>query len=453
MQSINPATGLKLRSYKELTLSQTDNGIKKSHRAFEQWRRLSIESRGARMKAAAVVLRKNKEHYARLMANEMGKPVSQGWGEIEKCAWVCEFYADQAKKYLAPQSVKTDAKKSYVAFEPLGVILAVMPWNFPFWQVFRCAAPTLMAGNTIVLKHASNVSGCALAIDEVFKKAGFPDGVFKTLLIPTEKVAFAIEHPLVQAVTLTGSTGAGQAIASRAGSVIKKCVLELGGSDAYIVLKDADLGKAAATCVASRFINGGQSCVSAKRFIVVRPLLKEFERRFVDGAGRQRMGSPLDETTTLGPLARRDLRDSLHVQVQKSVKKGARLLLGGEIPDGPGAFYPPTVLTHVRKGMPAYDEEFFGPVASIIAVADEKEAIAVANDTVFGLGAAVFSRNVKRAEHLAAHELQAGCCFVNDLVKSDPRLPFGGIKQSGYGRELSNFGMYEFMNIKTVSVS
>jgi len=374
----------------------------------------------------------------------------QGRNEIDKCAWSCDFYAQEAKSYLAPQLIKTEASKSFVSFEPLGIVLAVMPWNFPFWQVFRCAAPTLMAGNAVVLKHASNVCGCALAIEDIFKQAGLPVGLFTTLLISSQKVERLIQHPLVQAITLTGSTGAGQAIASKAGAVIKKTVLELGGSDPYIILEDANLVKAVEACAASRLINGGQSCIAAKRFIVVNSRLKEFEELFVEKMRAVRMGSPLDEETTLGPLARHDLRDGLHEQVQKSIKKGARLLLGGEIPDGKGAFYPPTVLTNVRKYTPAYDEELFGPVAGIIGVSGEDAAIDAANDTVFGLGAAVFTQDMKRAENIAAFQLQAGSCFVNDFVKSDPRLPFGGVKRSGYGRELSTFGIHEFVNIKTV---
>jgi len=452
MRSIDPATGKIIKTYAEFSIKKIDSGIKDAQAAFERWHQLSFEQRAGKLKAAAGVLIRNKEQYARLMAREMGKPVSQGRGEIEKCALVCDFYAKEARRYLASRSIKTEAKKSFVTFQPLGVIVAVMPWNFPFWQVFRCAAPTLMAGNVLVLKHASNVCGCALAIADVFKKAGFPDGVFKTFLITNEKVGRLIRHPLVKAVTLTGSTGAGQAIAAQAGAVIKKTVLELGGSDPYLILEDADLRKTVETCVASRMINGGQSCVSAKRFIVVRSRLKEFEQRFVEKMREQRMGFPLEEDTSLGPLARHDLRDGLHRQVQKSIRRGARLLLGGQIPEGPGAFYPPTVLTNVRKGMPAYDEELFGPVASMIGVANEKQAIAVANDTMFGLGAAVFTQDLKRGQHIAAHQIEAGCCFVNDFVRSDPRLPFGGIKGSGYGRELSTFGIQEFVNIKTVYV-
>ncbi len=452
MQTVDPTTGKTIAFYEEISPAAMERGFKEVQAAFESWRLLSFDKRGEKMKAAAAVLRKHKKRYAVLMAMEMGKPVAQGEAEIEKCAVTCEFYADEAENFLAPQPIQTQGQKSFVTFQPLGLILAVMPWNFPFWQVLRCAAPTLMAGNAMILKHASNVCGCAIAIEEVFKEAGFPEGLFKTFLLPSTGVKDLLGHPLIKAVTLTGSTPAGQAIAAQAGALIKKTVLELGGSDAYIVLEDADMEKAVATCVASRLINGGQSCISAKRFIVAQARVKEFEDRFVEEMQSAIMGSPLLQETTLGPLARHDLRASLHEQVQKSIVKGARLLLGGEIPEGPGAFYPPTVLTDVKKGMPAYDEEFFGPVASIISSPDERQAIAIANDTVFGLGAAVFTQNIKRGEEIATYELEAGCCFVNDMVRSDPKLPFGGVKQSGYGRELANFGIQEFVNIKTVFI-
>jgi succinate-semialdehyde dehydrogenase / glutarate-semialdehyde dehydrogenase len=452
MDSINPATAQKIASYTEYHGRQVEEIIQQAQRSFERWRRLSYKERAVHFKKAAQVLEKNKERFARLIADEMGKPLAQGRGEIEKCAWVCEFYAQQAEVYLAPAPVKTDASRSVVYYEPLGLVFAVMPWNFPFWQVFRCAAPTLMAGNGMILKHASNVCGCALAIEEVFKEAEFPPGLFGTVLISNQKAGDLIEHPFIRAVTLTGSTGAGKSIASRAGGVVKKAVLELGGSDAYIVLEDADVDKAADICAASRLINGGQSCVSAKRFIVVDSILEKFTQKFVEKMQNQRMGSPLEEGVTVGPLARHDLRDGLHAQVERSVAEGAKLALGGKIPAGPGAFYPPTVLIDVKPGMTAYSEEMFGPVASIIAARDEKHAVAIANDSIYGLGAAVFTADTKRGERLAAEELQAGCCFVNTSVKSDPRLPFGGIKESGYGRELSSFGIQEFVNIKTVYV-
>jgi succinate-semialdehyde dehydrogenase/glutarate-semialdehyde dehydrogenase len=404
------------------------------------------------MRRAAQILRDRAEEYGRLMTLGMGKPVRDGRAEAQKCAWVCDYYADNAGAFLQEEVIETDARKSFVTFQPLGVVLAVMPWNFPFWQVFRFAAPALMAGNVGVLKHASNVFGCALAIEDIFRQAGLPDHAFRALLIGSRQVDTVIEHPLVRAVTLTGSTPAGKAVAQKAGEMLKKTVLELGGSDPYVVLADADLDLAVKTCVASRLINSGQSCIAAKRFIVVAPLRQQFEQMYVEQMRAARMGDPMAEDTVVGPQARVDLRDDLHKQVKESIARGATLLLGGEIPEGPGAYYPPTVLTGVKKGMPAYDEELFGPVAAIIPVQDEAEAIRVANDSIFGLGAAVFTRDIARGERIAAEALEAGCCFVNAFVKSDPRLPFGGIKESGYGRELSPYGIKEFVNIKTVYI-
>ncbi|MGH9857642.1 MAG: NAD-dependent succinate-semialdehyde dehydrogenase, partial [Acidobacteriota bacterium] len=376
----------------------------------------------------------------------------QGSGEAEKCAWVCDFYADQAENFLAPEIVETDASKSFIAFQPLGVVLAIMPWNFPFWQVFRFAAPALMAGNAGILKHASNVSGCALHIEEVFHQAGFPHDLFRTLLVGSANIAAVIAHPLVKAATLTGSTPAGKSVAQKAGSLLKKTVLELGGSDPYVVLEDADLEMTVDTCVTSRLINGGQSCIAAKRFIVVESIRSKFEEMFVQKMKQKKMGDPMQSGVDLGPQAKHDLRDDLHKQVEKSIQLGARVLLGAKLPSGKGAYYPPSVLTDIRKGMPAYDEEMFGPVAAIVAARDEEDAIRIANDSQFGLGAAVFTKDVKRGERIAAEKIEAGCCFVNAFVKSDPRLPFGGIKESGYGRELSHFGIREFVNIKTVYV-
>jgi succinate-semialdehyde dehydrogenase/glutarate-semialdehyde dehydrogenase len=449
--SINPATGKPIRTYDELSPDEAAAIIGKSHEAWQGWRRTSFASRAGLMTKAAAILRGKKDELARLMALEMGKPVSQGAAEIEKCAWACDYFAEHAEKYLAPELIASDASKSYVAFEPLGIVLAVMPWNFPFWQVVRFAAPSLMAGNAGVLKHASNVPGCALAIEDVFCEAGFPDNVFRTLLVGSGQVKALIEHPLVRAVTLTGSTPAGQSVAAQAGAVIKKTVLELGGSDPYVVLEDADLDDAVKTCVNSRLINGGQSCIAAKRFIVVETVREEFTRRFVALMKTKKMGDPLADGIDIGPQARHSLRDDLHEQVRESIERGAVLLLGGEIPPGDGAYYPPTVLTNVRRGMPAYDEELFGPVAAIIAADDEAAAIRTANDSSFGLGAAVFTRDLARGERVA-RELEAGSTFVNALVASDPRLPFGGIKQSGYGRELSSHGIKEFVSCKTVYI-
>jgi succinate-semialdehyde dehydrogenase/glutarate-semialdehyde dehydrogenase len=423
-----------------------------ANRAYGSWRKTSFAERATVMHAAARVLRERASELGVLMAAEMGKPVKAGRGEAEKCAWVCDYYADNAEAMLADELIASDATKSFAAFQPLGVILAVMPWNFPFWQVYRFAAPALLAGNVGVLKHASNVPGCALIIEEMFKQAGFPEDVFRTLLIDNKTTKLVIRNKAVRAVTLTGSTAAGQSVGATSGKALKKCVLELGGRDPYLVLEDADLELAAEACAKSRLINSGQSCIAAKRFIVVESVREEFERLFVGHMSAAKMGDPLNEENTVGPQARRDLRDELHDQVQRSIAKGARCVLGGEIPAGPGAYYSPTVLTDVTKGMPAYHEELFGPVAAIIPVTNERAAIRVANDSVFGLGAAVFTRDVERGERIAATQLEAGCCSVNDSVKSDPRLPFGGIKESGFGRELSHYGIKEFVNIKTVVV-
>ena len=449
LRSLNPATGQAIREYPEATPAEVAMILAEASCAFAGWRRTTFAERAPRMRAAADLLDRRKEELALLMAQEMGKPLAQGRSEVEKCAWVCRYYADHAQELLADRDVSTDASHSFVAFEPLGPVLAVMPWNFPLWQVFRFAAPALMAGNAGLLKHAANVTGAALAIESVFSDAGFPAPLFRALLIGSERVAGVIEAREVKAVTLTGSTPAGQAVAARAGAVLKKTVLELGGSDPYVVLEDADVDAAAETCAASRLINGGQSCIAAKRFIVVEAVRRAFEDRFVERMRARKIGDPLAEGTDVGPLARVDLRDALHKQVAQSVAAGARVLLGGEVPKGPGAFYPPTVLTDVRKGMAVHDEETFGPVAAVIAAKDEADAIRIANDSPFGLGAAVFTRDAARGERVA-RELEAGSCFVNALVRSDPRLPFGGVKESGYGRELADFGIREFVNIKTI---
>ena len=452
IKAINPATGQLLRSYPEHPPAAVQTLLDNARQAFDAWRQTSFAHRASVLRAVAQRLRTTREAHARLMAQEMGKPVTQGRSEIDKCALTCDYYAEQGERFLQPEVVPTDAVKSYVRFEPLGTVLAIMPWNFPFWQVVRFAAPALMAGNAALLKHASNVPGCALAIEQVFADSGTPAGLFQSLLIGSDRVAELIHHPLIRAITLTGSTPAGQSVAAAAGAALKKTVLELGGSDPYIVLEDADLPQAAHVCAASRLINSGQSCIAAKRFIVVESVRQPFERLFVEVLQTQRMGDPLDESTTVGPLARHDLRDGLHEQVQRSVANGAQLLVGGKIPSSPGAYYPPTVLTQVRKGMAAYDEETFGPVAAIIPVKDEAAAIAAANDSPFGLGAAVFTQDRARGERITA-SLEAGSCFVNTQVRSDPRLPFGGIKASGYGRELSSVGIREFVNIKTVYIA
>lgn len=450
--SINPATDEIIREYKEHSINEVNDIITKVNTSFKEWKNTSFSHRSVLMKKAAQVLRNDKEYYSELMTLEMGKPILQSFAEVEKCAWVCDYYADNAESFLEDEIVETDASKSFITYNPLGIVLAVMPWNFPFWQVFRFAAPALMAGNAGVLKHSSNVSGCALAIEELFTKAGFPEYLFRTLLIQSKSVEMVINNPLVKAVTLTGSTPAGKAVASAAGKALKKSVLELGGSDPYIILEDADIKATAETCITSRLINGGQSCIAAKRFIVVEEIYDEFLSKFKEIMKTKKMGNPLDEKIDVGPQARIDLRDELHQQVLDSVKKGAKLVLGGIIPDIKGAFYPPSILVDVVKGMPAYDDELFGPVAAIIKVKDEEEAISVANDSVFGLGAAVFTNDNSRGEQLAKTKIDAGACFVNSFVKSDPRLPFGGIKESGYGRELSYFGIKEFVNIKSVYV-
>jgi succinate-semialdehyde dehydrogenase/glutarate-semialdehyde dehydrogenase len=451
--SINPVNGEKIKKYFLHSNKQAMQKVAQTHNVWLSWRDSNFTERSRLLKQMHAVLLNRKDELAKLMAIEMGKPVKQGIAEIEKCAGVCLYYAENAKDFLKDQVVKTEAAKSYITFQPIGLVLAVMPWNFPFWQVFRFLAPALAAGNCGVLKHASHVPGCALVIEDIVKQAGFPEHVFQTLMISSEQVNKVIENPLIKAVTLTGSTNAGIQVAQKAGSLLKKTVLELGGSDAYIVLEDADLEHAAEICVNSRLINSGQSCIAAKRFIVVKSVEKEFTRLFLEKMQAKVMGDPLLETTDVGPQARVDLRDELHKQVKRSIKLGAKCILGGTIPKGKHAFYPPTILTKVKKGMPAYDEELFGPVAAIIKAHDEVDAIRIANDSVFGLGGAVFTTDIKTGERVAATLLEAGSCFVNASVKSDPRLPFGGIKQSGYGRELGMFGIHEFVNIKTVYIA
>jgi succinate-semialdehyde dehydrogenase / glutarate-semialdehyde dehydrogenase len=453
LRSINPATGELIREYPSMDPAEVAEVVDRAHAAFLTWREESFSARAAVLTRVAEVLEAREAELARLMATEMGKPVEQGRAEVAKCAWVCRHYADTAEESLREEEVATEATRSYVTYRPLGVVLAIMPWNFPFWQVFRFAAPGLMAGNAGVLKHAGNVTGCALAIEEVFRAAGAPAHLFRALRIGSEAVGAVIDHPGISAVTLTGSTGAGRSVAAQAGAALKKTVLELGGSDAYLVLHDADVPAAARLCAESRLINAGQSCIAAKRFLVVASVREEFERHLVEAMRNRRPGDPLDPATALGPLARQDLREELHGQVQRSVAQGARLLLGGQPEEGAGAYYPPTVLTEVAPGMPAFDEELFGPVAAIVPVANEEEAVRLANQSAFGLGGAVFTRDRQRGERLASAALEAGTCVVNGFVKSDPRLPFGGIKHSGYGRELGVHGIREFVNIKTVVVN
>jgi succinate-semialdehyde dehydrogenase/glutarate-semialdehyde dehydrogenase len=450
IKSINPATDEEIKSYTEMGREELNRIIINADKSFEQWKRTSFTQRADKMRSAGEILRKKKETLSILMTVEMGKPILQSRSEIDKCAMVCDYFAENANQLLQDEKVRTEATNSFITYQPLGVILAIMPWNFPFWQVFRFAAPNLMAGNAGVLKHSSNVTGCGLAIENIFKEAGFPENLFRTLIVPSKDVSEIIRHDKIKAVTLTGSTAAGRSVAGIAGSVLKKTVLELGGSDPYLILEDADLERAADICVNSRLINSGQSCIAAKRFIVVHQVYNKFEELFVEKMRAKILGDPLKEETEVGPQARNDLRKELHEQVMKSVKYGAKVLTGGNIPEGKGAFYPPTVLVNVQPEMPAYKEELFGPVAALIKAKDEKDAIRIANDTIFGLGAAVFTNDITRGERIARVELNAGNCFVNDSVKSDPRLPFGGIKDSGYGRELSELGIKEFVNIKTV---
>jgi succinate-semialdehyde dehydrogenase / glutarate-semialdehyde dehydrogenase len=452
IQSINPATGEVLETFTETSAAEVERILATAHAEFLAWRDVPFAARGELMHKAGVVLRAHKAEYARTMALEMGKPIVQGEAEVDKCALTCDYYAEHAEAFLAPQPRQTDAAKSYVRFDPLGPVLAVMPWNFPFWQVFRFAAPALMAGNAAVLKHASNVPRCALQIEAVFREAGVPRGLFATVLVGSAAVGGLIADPRIVAVTLTGSEHAGRQVAERAGHELKKTVLELGGSDPFIVLADADVATAARTAADARLVNSGQSCIAAKRFIVVEAAADAFIARFADELRSRRLGDPLARDTQVGPQARVDLRDDLHRQVEESVKRGARLVLGGEVPAGQGAFYPPTLLSAVDKGMPAFDEETFGPVAAVIRAKDETDAIRLANDSEFGLGAALWTQDRARAERLAAR-IEAGAVFVNGLVKSDPRLPFGGIKRSGYGRELSEYGIREFANIKSVWIA
>lgn len=453
IQSVSPTDERVLAEYDVTTPDETESHIDAAVATQRDWATVPVQDRSPLMERAAVLLEEARDSLATLMAEEMGKPLGQGRAEVDKCAWACRHYAEHTASILADIHIEADRSKSYVAHRPLGVVLAVMPWNFPLWQVFRFAAPALMAGNGGILKHASNVTGCALEIDRIFRDAGFPDGLFRTLVLPSSRVDEVLEHPGVRAATLTGSDPAGRAVAAKAGSLLKKTVLELGGSDPYIVLADADLEMAAETCATSRLINGGQSCIAAKRFIVESPVVEEFTELMASKLSKAVVGDPLDENTTMGPMARVDLRDELHDQVAASVDKGARLVIGGEVPSGPGAFYPPTLLAGVEDGMAVYREETFGPVAAVIEAKGVDHAVSIANDTEFGLGAAIFTGDVDRGEQIARDRLEAGATFVNAFVASDPRLPFGGIKMSGYGRELADLGMKEFLNAKTVVVA
>jgi succinate-semialdehyde dehydrogenase/glutarate-semialdehyde dehydrogenase len=450
--AIDPATGRELARYPDHEARAVRAMARGAEACFTRWRRTTFPQRAGVLRAVAARLRMERDALAALMADEMGKPVTQGLAEVDKCAWVCEHYADHAAGYLADRVVDTEHSEAFVSHQPLGVVLAIMPWNFPLWQVMRAVAPTVMAGNVVLLKHASNVPGCALAIERLFTEAGAPPGLLTTLLIDGDAARKLIRSDTVRAVTLTGSTTAGRAVAREAGRALKPVVLELGGSDAYVILRDADLEQAATLCARSRLINSGQSCIAAKRFIVVEAVREEFTERFVAAMAAAAVGPPRDAATMVGPLARVDLRDALHAQVAASVARGARVLLGGSVPPQAGAWYPPTVLGDVRRGMPAWGEELFGPVASLITVRDERAAIRAANATRFGLGGAVFTRDVARGRRIAREELAAGAVTVNGIVQSDPRLPFGGIGDSGYGRELGPEGIRAFVNVKSVVV-
>jgi acyl-CoA reductase-like NAD-dependent aldehyde dehydrogenase len=447
--SINPATGEVLARFDPFTQDEVEHALDEAQDAFVAWRERSFEERAVPMRRLAALLRERADRYGRLITLEMGKPIVEARAELEKCAWGCEHYAEHAARYLADEVIPTNAKKSFVAFQPLGIVLAVMPWNFPFWQVIRFAAPAFMSGNAAVLKHASNVPQCALAIEEVFREAGFPEGLLRTLLLAGSQVEPIIDDVRVRAVTLTGSSDTGSRIAQLAGRALKKTVLELGGSDPFIVLADADLGQAAKIATRARNQNTGQSCIAAKRFIAVESIATDFERRFAAEVGALNIGDPLDEKTQIGPLAREDLRETLERQVRESVGMGARVLTGGERGNGRGWYYRPTVLADVTEDMPAFKEETFGPVAAVVRVRDADEAVRVANDSAYGLGANLWTKDLALGERLA-RRIESGSVFVNGMVASDPRLPFGGVKRSGYGRELASYGIKEFVNIQTI---
>ena len=450
--SVDPATGAVLRTFEALAPRAIEDRLEKARRVFEEWRRTTFSERSALMKRAGEILEAEKARFGELMTREMGKPIGGAVAEAEKCAWVCRYYAENAERFLADEKAGTDASESFVRYEPLGAVLAVMPWNFPFWQVFRFAAPALMAGNVGLLKHASNVPQCALAIEEIFRRAGFPDGAFQTLLVGSDRVGALIEDPRVAAVTLTGSEGAGVSVGGAAGRQLKKVVLELGGSDPFLVMPSADVAKAAETAVKARTINNGQSCIAAKRFLVHEKIAADFERRFVEAMTALKVGDPMDPTTDVGPLATPAIRAEVDEHVKKTVAAGAKLRLGGRPLDGPGNFYAPTVLTDVPAGSPGADEEIFGPVASLFRFGSLDEGIALANRTRFGLGASAWTADRAERDRLVSG-IEAGAVFVNGMVKSDPRLPFGGVKHSGFGRELSQHGIREFVNVKTVWVA
>ena len=447
-KSINPYNEKKIATYTGHTDDQIDKILEKSRTAFESWRQVPIQERCKLLVNTAGVLRNNVDKYAQTMTLEMGKPISEAKSEINKCAWVCEFYAENAERFLADEIIDTDASESFVAHDPIGTVLAIMPWNYPFWQVFRFAAPTLAAGNTGILKHASNVTGSAIHIEELLLEAGFPDGVFQSLIIHHDKIESIISNDIVKAVTLTGSERAGKSVGALAGKYLKKSVLELGGSNAFIVMEDADMDQAVKTGITARMMNSGQSCIAAKRFILVGEAYEKFLPAFIEGVKAIKKGDPMDESTEIGPLARQDLADELHDQLQKSVEMGAKIELGG---DQNGAFHEPTVLTGVKPGMPAFDEETFGPLAAMIRAKDVEEAFDLAANSNYGLGVSLFTSDIENARRYIG-KVPDGAFFINELVKSDPRLPFGGTRNSGYGRELSREGIHEFVNKKTVFI-
>lgn len=452
IETINPATGKRIQSYDTMSDEVVANKIDAAHMAYQIWREVPVSERAAVHNRVADYLEENEERFARLMTSEMGKPIAQSRAEVEKCATLARYYATETENYLAPKIVETEMKKSFVTYCPIGVIFAIMPWNYPLWQVLRFSVVNLMAGNACILKHAPNCTGVALAIEEMYQACGLPCNLFNTIVIDVPQAENVIAHHHIAGVTLTGSERAGKSVAKQAGENLKKVVLELGGSDPFLVLEDADLDLAATVCVTSRLANAGQVCISAKRVIIVDAVRNAFIEKVKSEIAEYTVGDPMDELFKMGPLAREDLREIVHAQVQECVKGGATLIMGGEMSEAPGFFYPITVLDNVKKGMPAFDQEIFGPVIAFISAKDEEDAIRIANDTRYGLGASVFTKDVSRGEKIAVESLHAGMVSVNRLVGSDQRLPFGGIKASGFGRELSGVGMHEFMNIKTVCI-
>jgi len=454
--TLNPANEELLAEYPVMTSAEIDRILEASESASLIWKKIPVDERKIAMHRLADLLREQKEMHGAMISREMGKPYAESVAEVEKCAWVCDYYAEHAESFLQPEKVDMGGGAGLVTFVPLGVVLGVMPWNFPFWQVIRFAAAVMMAGNGVVIKHAPNVTGSAIALENLFREAGFPVNLYRTLHIDLEDVdrmvGHIIDHPVIKAVSVTGSTGAGVAVASKAGRALKRSVLELGGNDPYLVLDDADLDEAADLCIASRLLNAGQSCIAAKRFIVHRSIKSRFEQKLLDTMSKKKVGDPFDPGIHIGPIARKDLRDALHLQVEQSRGLGAKVLCGGEIPDRKGFYYPPTIVTDVSADMAVYGEETFGPVATILEARDDDDAVRIANDSPYGLGSAVFSGDPERARRVAAR-LEAGNCFINSMVKSDPRLPFGGIKQSGFGRELSSYGIREFVNIKSIYIA